>query len=72
VLDADLNENARLLYVVGGLVCNDVGFVRQADLEAAMADPDVLAAAMEILNKAHRRALARNNSGKRPNQRRRR
>ena len=72
VLDTELTENARLLYVVGGLVCNDVGVVRQADLQTAMADPDVLAAALEILNKAHRRAAARNNSGKRTKQRRRR
>ena len=63
VLDADLSENARLLYVVGGLVCNEVGFVRQSDLEAGMADPEVLAAAMEILDKAHNRASARNNLG---------
>ncbi|MCV7007437.1 hypothetical protein [Mycobacterium gordonae] len=72
VLDADLTEDARLLYVVGGLVCNDVGFVRQSDLEAAMGDPAVVAAAMEILNKAHRRAAARNASGKQKKQRRRR
>lgn len=72
VLNAELTEGARLLYVVGGLVCNDVGFVRQADVEAAMGDPTVVAAAMEILNKAHRRAAARNNSGTQKKQRRRR
>ena len=72
VLDAELTEDARLLYVVGGLVCNDVGFVRQADVQAAMGDPTVVAAAMEILNKAHRRAAARNNSGTQKKQRRRR
>lgn len=72
VLNADLGEDARLLYVVGGLVCDDTGFARQSDLEAGMADPDVLAAAMEILDKAHKRAAARNRSGKRSNQRRRR
>lgn len=71
VLDADMTEDARMLYVVGGLVCNDVGFVRQADLQAAMGDPAVVAAAMEILNKAHRRAAARDNPGK-PKKRRRR
>ncbi len=72
VLDAELTEDARLLYVVGGLVCNDVGFVRQADLQTAMADAGVVAAALEILDKARRRAAARNNSGKRTKQRRRR
>jgi hypothetical protein len=70
VLDADMTEDARLLYVVGGLVCNDVGFVRQADLQAAMGDPAVVAAAMEILNKARRRAAARRNSGTQKKQRR--
>jgi len=72
VLDAELTEDARLLYVVGGLVCNDVGFVRQADVQAAMGDPTVVAAAMEILNKARRRAAARNNPGTQKKQRRRR
>lgn len=32
LLDADLPESARLTYVVGGLVCNDSGFLRQDDL----------------------------------------
>ena len=67
---ADMTEDARLLYLVGGLVCNDVGFVRQADLQAAMGDPAVVAAAMEILNKARRRAAARSNTGKQKKQRR--
>jgi hypothetical protein len=70
VLGADLTEDARLLYVVGGLVCNDVGFVRQSDLQAAMDDASVVAAAMEILNKAHRRAAARSTAAMRQKQRR--
>lgn len=61
VLDADLPESARLTYVVGGLVCNDTGFLRQDDLEAGMANPEVLQAAVEILAKARQRAHKRNN-----------
>jgi len=61
VLDADLPESVRLTYVVGGLVCNDVGFLRQDDLEAGMANPEVLQAALEILAKARQRAHKRNN-----------
>jgi hypothetical protein len=71
VLDADLSDSERLLYVVGGLVCDDTGFIRKPDLDAGMADPDVLAAAMEILDKAQRRAVARNRSGKGPDKSRR-
>jgi hypothetical protein len=56
LLDADLPEDARLLYIVGGLVCNDVGVARQSDLHAAMAQPDILEAAVEILAKARQRA----------------
>ncbi|MFV8165308.1 hypothetical protein ACNQVK_24985 [Mycobacterium sp. 134] len=56
LLDADLTEDARILYIVGGLVCNDVGFLRQSDLHTAMAEPDILEAAVEILAKARQRA----------------
>jgi hypothetical protein len=61
VLDADLPESARLTYVVGGLVCNDTGFLRQDDLQAGMANPEVLQAAVEVLAKARQRAHKRNN-----------
>jgi len=61
VLDADLPESARLTYVVGGLVCNDVGFLRQDDLQTGMANPEVVQAAVEILAKARQRAHKRNN-----------
>jgi hypothetical protein len=61
LLDADLTEDARLLYVVGGLVCNDAGMIRRDDLQAGMADPEVLEAAVEILGKARLRASKRNN-----------
>ena len=60
VLDADLPESTRLTYVVGGLVCNDIGFLRQDDLQAGMANPEVLQAAVEILAKARQRAHKRN------------
>jgi len=59
VLDADLSEDARILYIVGGLVCNDVGVARQSDLDAAMAEPAILEAAIEILAKARQRAHKR-------------
>jgi hypothetical protein len=72
VLEADINEQARLLYVVGGLVCNEAGFARQSDLQAGMADPDVLSVAVEILDKAHKRAAARKKVGNQPNRKRRR
>jgi hypothetical protein len=61
VLDADLPESARLTYVVGGLMCNDTGFLRQDDLQAGMANPQVLQAAVEILAKARQRAHKRHN-----------
>ncbi|MFP1153592.1 hypothetical protein ACK280_15980 [Mycobacterium sherrisii] len=61
VLDADLPESARLTYVVGGLMCNDTGFLRQDDLQAGMANPEVLQAAVEILAKARQRAHKRHN-----------
>lgn len=61
VLDADLPESALLTYVVGGLVCNDIGFLRQDDLQAGMANPEVLQAAVEILAKARQRAHKRDN-----------
>jgi hypothetical protein len=56
LLDAELPEDARLLYIVGGLVCNDIGVARQSDLQAGLADPDVMDAALEILAKARQRA----------------
>lgn len=57
LLDADLSEDARLLYVVGGFVCNDVGFIKQDNLQAAMKNPEVVQAALMILDKARRRAI---------------
>lgn len=66
VLETDIGDAARLTYVVGGLVCNDAGFVRQDDLEAAMGDPGVVSVAMEILDKARKRAAVRTNVRKKP------
>jgi hypothetical protein len=59
VLDAGLGEDALLLFVVSGLVCNEVGVAKMEALRAAMADPEVLEAAMGILDKARRRHAAR-------------
>lgn len=66
LLDADLTEDARLLYVVAALVCNDVGVAKQADLQAAMRTPHVVEVAVEILNKARVRAHNRNRPQSRP------
>lgn len=71
VLDADIGEDARLLYIVGGLVCNEIGVARQSDLHAAMADPSIISVAMEILDKAQKRAAARKRSGPQASRRRR-
>lgn len=65
VLNADIGEQARLTYVVGGLVASDVGVVSQEDLAAAMTDPSVISVAMEILDKARKRAAVRT-GGKKP------
>lgn len=53
--DNGLTDDARLLYVVGGLICNDAGVAKQADLTAAMRDPSIVQAARTILTKAARR-----------------
>lgn len=44
-----LSENARLLYAVGLLICDDVGKIAKPDLTAAMGDPTVVGAAMALL-----------------------
>lgn len=59
VLDANLTEDALMLFVVSGLVCNDVGVAKMDALRAAMADPAVLEVAMAILDKARRRRAVR-------------
>ncbi|MGW0162083.1 hypothetical protein ACWDUN_22500 [Mycobacterium sp. NPDC003323] len=58
ILDADIGEDALLLYTVSGLVCNEVGVAKMDALQAAMQDPQVLDAALNILNKARRRHAA--------------
>ena len=55
VLDADLTEDARLLYIVGGLMCNDAGILANADLESGMNDLAVIEVALDILDKARKR-----------------
>lgn len=52
ILNADISDDARLTYVVGALVCNDVGYLKQADLVAAFNDPSVVQAARTLLAKA--------------------
>jgi len=64
VLDADMSDEARVTYVVGGLVCDDTGFIRKPDLDAALADPSVVSVAIDILDKAQKRAAARPAGGK--------
>ena len=49
---ATLDENARITYVVGMLVCSPIGFVAKNDLEAACADPSVVNYARQLLRRA--------------------
>jgi hypothetical protein len=59
VLDANLSEDALMLFVVSGLVCNEIGVAKMDTLRSAMADPAVLEVAMGILDKARRRRAVR-------------
>jgi hypothetical protein len=49
---ADLTDDERLIYTVGGLVCDDAGHLTQADLTAAMTDLSVVQYARNLLRKA--------------------
>ncbi|MBF6474691.1 MULTISPECIES: hypothetical protein [Nocardia] len=59
LLDHELSEDARLLYIIGGLICNAVGVAKTQDLEAALENPEIISVALEILDKAQRRHAAR-------------
>ncbi|QNJ94887.1 hypothetical protein HZU40_11950 [Mycolicibacterium fluoranthenivorans] len=48
----DLDEPARLMYVVGGFVADDTGFVSQADLDEAWNNPSMRQAAKALLTEA--------------------
>lgn len=48
VLNADLGEEALILFVVSGDVCNHAGVAKMDALRAAMSDPEVLQAALRI------------------------
>lgn len=52
IMSADISDDARLTYVVGALVCNDIGYLKKDDLVAAFADPSVVQAARTLLEKA--------------------
>ncbi|BDQ23582.1 hypothetical protein RQN9TF_30505 (plasmid) [Rhodococcus qingshengii] len=58
ILDADISEEARLLYVVSGLMCNDIGVVKQNAVTAGMNNPQIVQTAITILDKARRRQAA--------------
>lgn len=47
----DLSYDAKLLYVVGALRCNDSGWISRAAVAAAFRDPDTRSTAMNILTK---------------------
>lgn len=52
VLDSDISESARVMCAVGLLICDDQGFIKKAELEAAMRDPSVVNAAENLLREA--------------------
>lgn len=50
--DTHLTDKDRLIYVVGALVCDDVGRVNTTDLAEALRDPSIVQAARALLRKA--------------------
>lgn len=50
----DLDDDAKLLYTVGLLVCDNQGRMSQADLDAALDDPSIVNAARQIMARAAR------------------
>lgn len=48
----NVSRDAQLMYAIGALICDDAGRFSQADLDAATADPSIIAAAQELLRKA--------------------
>lgn len=49
LLTSGVSDGAQLLAAVGLLICDDVGFMKQDDLDAAMNDPSVIQAARKLL-----------------------
>ena len=43
-----LDTEAQVLYIIGVLICDNVGFIAEAKLDEAVNDPDVRYAAMII------------------------
>lgn len=58
ILDADIPEEARLLYVVSALMCNEVGFLSKEAMDSGMSNPQAIEVAITILDKARRRKEA--------------
>lgn len=52
LLDASVSEDARIIAAVGLLICNDTGFLKQTELDAAMTDPSIVQAARTLLDEA--------------------
>jgi hypothetical protein len=52
---ADPDDDARLLYTISALICNDAGVFTDGDLDAALADPSVTQYARHLLRKAAER-----------------
>lgn len=65
VLESELSEDALVMFVVSGLICNSVGAFKKDSLHVALKDTEVLSAAIEILNKARRRRAARDSRTRR-------
>lgn len=52
LLGSGLTEDAQILAAVGLLICDDMGRIKQADLQASMCDPSVIQAARNLLKEA--------------------
>lgn len=54
LLDAPIDYPTRLTAVVGLLICDDAGHIKQADLLEALNDPSVVQIARTLLREARR------------------
>lgn len=52
ILTIPVSDNARVMFAVGLLICDDEGHIAEADLKVAMRDPSILQAARALLAEA--------------------
>jgi hypothetical protein len=52
LLTSPISHDAKILACIALLVCNDLGFAKQEELEAAAADPSAVQAASKLLTDA--------------------